>query len=198
MPVSLRRPRHAVELRAVEVLHDHQAAGVVDVADAARAVAAAAREHDGDGAAAAVLGERAEEHVDGQRQLLLPIALAQEQPSARDDHLLLRRDQIDVVGLDRHAVLDEMDRQPGVSRQQLVHQALEVGREVLNDDEGHPGLARHVVEEAFERVEPPRRRADPHDARRHSRFLCVDHRRPAPSRIVLVGRHMHGLCRTDD
>ena len=45
-----RRLRHPVELGALGVLHDHEAAGLVHVADAARAVAAAAREHDRDGA----------------------------------------------------------------------------------------------------------------------------------------------------
>ena len=149
----VRGPRHAVELRALDVLDDHQAAGVVDVADAARAVAAAARQHDRDRARAAVLRERAEEHVDRQRQLLLAIALAEQQPAAGDDHLLLRRDQIDVVGLDQHAVLDELDRQLGVAPEQLVHQALEVRRQVLDDDERHLGVGREVVEEVLERFE---------------------------------------------
>ena len=46
--------------------------------------------------------------------------------------------EIDVVGLDEHPVLDEVDRQLGVPSEELVHQALEVGREVLDDDERHP------------------------------------------------------------
>ena len=124
--------------------------------------------------ASAVLRQRAEEHVDRQRQLLLAVALAQQQPAARDDHLLLGRNQIDVVGLDRHAVLDEVDRQRGVPRQQLVHQALEVGRQVLDDDERHPGVARDVVEEALERFEAAGRRADADDeARRRSGFRAA-------------------------
>ena len=99
----------------------------------------------------------------GSVQLLLPILLAQQQPPARDDHLLLRRDQVDVVGLDRHPVLDEVDRQLGVPREQLVHQALEVGRQVLDDHERHPGVVRDVVEEALEGLEPAGRCADADD-----------------------------------
>jgi hypothetical protein len=57
-----------------------------------------------------------------------------------------------VVGLDRHAVLDEIDGQQRVPRQQFVHQALEVWRQVLDDDERHPGFLGKVVEEPHERV----------------------------------------------
>ena len=46
----------------------HDAAGAADVLDAARAVAAAARQHDGDAALAGVLRERAEEMIDRQRE----------------------------------------------------------------------------------------------------------------------------------
>ena len=91
------------------------------------------------------------------------IALAQQQAPAGDDHLLLRRDQIDVVRLDQHAVLDEVDRQLGVPREELVHQALEVRRQVLDDHERHAGVLRHVVEEALERFEPAGGSADADD-----------------------------------
>ena len=70
--------RHPVELRARDVLHEHQAAGFEHVADPARAVASAARQHHRDGSPTAVLRERAEEDVDGQRQLLLPVAFTEE------------------------------------------------------------------------------------------------------------------------
>ena len=96
----------------------------------------------------------------------MPLLLAQEQAAAGDDHLVLGRDQIDVLRLDRHPVLDEVDRQLGVTGQELVHHALEVGREVLNDDERHARLLGQVVEEALDRLEPAGGGADPHDVRR--------------------------------
>ena len=151
---------HTVELRARVVLDDDEATGVVDGANPARAVAAAAGEDDGDGAGPAVLRQRPEEDIDRERELLLPIALAEEQAAARDDHLLARRDQVNVVRLDLHPVLDEGHRQLRTSRQELVHQTLEVRRQVLHDHEGHARVRGQVVEEGFERFEAPRRGAD--------------------------------------
>ena len=178
-----RGPRHAVELRALDVLDDHEPAGLVDVADAARAVAAAAREHDRDRAR-----RRSPAPASGRRRRSGSVSSCcrsrslEQQAPAGDDHLLLRRDQVDVVGLDQHAVLDEVDRQLGVPREQLVHQALEVGRQVLDDDERHPGVAREVVEEALERLEAAGGGADADDMRGCRccvRRITHDHRLPA-------------------
>ena len=166
-----RRPGHSVELRARRVLDDDQAAGVVDGADAARAVAAASGEDHGHGAPAAVLRERAEEDVDRERELvLLAIPLAEEEAAARDDHLLLGGDEIDVVRRDGHPVLDELDRQLRMPREQLVHQAAKVGGQVLDDDVRHPALAGRAVEESLERLEPAGGGADADDERRRG---CV-------------------------
>ena len=60
-------------------------------------------------------------------------------------------------------VLDQAHRELRAPRQDLVHQALEVGRQVLHHDERHPGVGRHVVEEAFNRFQPTGRGTDPHD-----------------------------------
>ena len=75
-----------------------------------------------------------------------------------------------MIGLDRHAVFDEMDRERRMARQQLVHEALEVRRQVLNDHERHAGVLRQVIEEAHERIEPARRRADADDKTRRHRM----------------------------
>jgi hypothetical protein len=182
-----RRPRHSVELGALDVLDDHQPSGLVDVADPARSVAAASGEDDRHGARTAVLGQGPKEDVDRQRPLLMSVLLAQEQTAAGDDHLVLGRDQIDVLRLDRHPVLHEMDRQLGVPRQELVHHALEVGRQVLNDHERQARSLGQVVEEAFDRFEAAGGGADPHDVRwclrseghvrpRASHFREVKHR----------------------
>lgn len=161
-----RHPGHAVELSALGVLHDDEAARLLDVEDTSRAIAAAARQDDRDRAIAAVLRQRAEEGVDGQCALLLAILLAQQQAPAGDDHLHLRRDQVHMVRLDVHAVLHEMNRERGVPGEQLVHHALEVRRQVLDDHERHPGVARQAVEESLDGVEAAGRRADADDVRR--------------------------------
>ena len=158
-----RAERHAVELRRVRALAEHDAAGLADLLDAARAVAAAARQHHRDRALADVLRQRSEEQVDRQRQPVARIAVAQQQPPLPDDHLLHRRQQVDRVRLDRHVVLGLADRHRRPPRQQLVHQALEVRRQVLQDDERHAGVGGQLREQPFERLEPAGRRADADD-----------------------------------
>ena len=80
-----------------------------------------------------------------------------------DDHLFARRHQIDVVRADGHAVLRDRHGHIAVPCDQLVHQAAEVGREVLDDDERHARVLWEVPEEANERIEPSCRRPDPND-----------------------------------
>ena len=46
-----------------------------------------------------------------------------------------------------------MDRQVGMPGEQLVHEALEIGRQVLNDDECQAAVGRHVIEELFQGFE---------------------------------------------
>jgi hypothetical protein len=45
-----------------------------------------------------------------------------------------------VVRFDAHPIFDQTDRHFRVSSQKLIHQAFEVGGEVLDDDERHPGV----------------------------------------------------------
>jgi hypothetical protein len=63
-PGRLRAQRHAVELRARDALGEHHPAGALDVDDAARAVAAAAGQHDRHRLGALVLRQRAKELID--------------------------------------------------------------------------------------------------------------------------------------
>jgi hypothetical protein len=65
-----------------------------------------------------------------------------------------------------------------VPRDQLVHQAAEVGRQVLDDHERHAGIGGHLREQLLERFEAARGGADADDPgrgdiRRHrSRHGC--------------------------
>ena len=103
---------HAVELGRVGILHDDRAAGFVDRPDAARSVAARAGQKNPTAIARpGILGQRTEEHVDGQAQRPGGIFVGQQQLAARDDHLLLRRNQIDGVRLHLIPVADPMDAQ---------------------------------------------------------------------------------------
>ena len=103
------------------------AARLADLLNAARSVAAAARQHDGDRARADVLRQRSEEQIDWQRQANPRILVAQQQPTMPDDHFLHRRQEVDRVRPHFHAVFGPPDRHPRPSRQQFVHQAAEIG-----------------------------------------------------------------------
>ena len=172
-------------------LNEHEATGLVDVADATRSVAAAPRQDHRDRPPSTVPRQGAEEHVDGQRQLLLAIALAEEQAPAGDDHLLLGGDQVDVVALDRHPVGHQADRQVRPTRQQLVHEALEVGRQVLDDHERQAAVGGDVVEEPLERLEATRGGADADHVRGFAAGRSHGRRRRGRRREGrgVVGRH---------
>jgi len=151
-----RAQRHAVELCRVRALAEDRAARLADFQDAARAVAAAARQDHRHGALSGILSERPEERIDGKRESVPRIPVAQQQPPLPDDHLLHRRQQVDGVGLDRHLVLGRADAHGRASRQQLIHEAPEVRREMLQDDEGHAGIGGKLCEQPLERIEPSR------------------------------------------
>ena len=55
----------------------------------------------------------------------------------------------------------------GVASQQFVHQALEIGREMLDDHERQAGVFRDVIEEMLDGFQPARRRADADDILSH-------------------------------
>ena len=145
---------HAVELGGFRTLHEDQPTRVVDGANSSRTVASRARQHDSDRPLSYVLGQGAEEMVDGERQGLARVLVGQEQFAAGDDHLLLGRNEIDGVRLHGHTVLDAADGDGRPPCQQFVHEAAEVRREVLNDDEGQPRLGGHLVEELFQGLKP--------------------------------------------
>jgi hypothetical protein len=190
-----RGARHAVEAGGALGLRQGQATGGVDVAHARRAVGAGARQDDRDRVVAPGGGQRAEEPADRQVDRRVGQALDEVQAIAVDQHLLARGQEVDRVGRDRGRLDDLQHRHAGEPRQELVHQALEVGRQVLDDDERHAGVGRHGLEQALEGLEATRRRTDPdHEGRALVRtdIVVTDHG-DAPGRerlrahLVLAG-----------
>ena len=51
-------------------------------------------------------------------------------------------------------------RHAGEALHELVHEALEIRGQVLNDDEGHVGIDGHGAKESLQGLQPPRRGAN--------------------------------------
>ncbi len=94
--------------------------------------------------------------------LLRSLSVTLRRPSAID-HLFLGRQQIDRVRFDRHSVFGPMDRHRRVASQQFEHHALEVRRQVLQDNKRHPGVGWQVAKQFLQRLQASRRRTNPND-----------------------------------
>ena len=157
--------RHAGELGGLGGLGHHHAALALDGPDAQGAVAAGAREHDADGPLALVLGQGAEEEVDGQALAARRRRLQQLQGAVQEGHVPARRDDVGAVGLDHHPVLHLKDAHAGVAPDELRQEALVIRGQVLDQHKGHAGirLGGHAREEGFKSPQATRRGADAHD-----------------------------------
>jgi hypothetical protein len=99
--------------------------------------------------------------IDRQGQAAARVLVGQEEVPARQDHVLARGDEVDVVWLDGDAVGHLLDRDASAPPEQLDHAALEVGREVLQHDERHAAVLRHGAEERLESLQTTGRGTDP-------------------------------------
>ena len=189
------RARHAVELGRLETLHQYQPPGLMNFPDAARAVAAGTGEDDSDAAVGGIPGQGGEIDVDGEVRVAGGVAGGEIQPPIDLGHPGFGGDQVDRVRLQRHFVADPVDRHPGMARQQIVHQALEVRREVLNDHEGQAAVRGHMVEEFLQGGQPSGGGADGYDEARlrRWRWLIRVGSRPGSGGFALLGFHCISL-----
>ena len=88
-----------------------------------------------------------------------------------DGHVLVGRNDVNAVGLDRHAVRRLDDRHLRVPGEQFDHQAFVLGIEMRNEHEGDAAVGRHGGEEFLECVQSAGRRADADD--RHAEFGVI-------------------------
>ena len=150
--------RHAVESGRTGLLREHDAARFLDRLGTARAVGARAGEHHPDRAAPALRGERAEQRVDGAR-----IAAGDAQHAAREQERGVRRNDVQMVGGEGHAVARFGDRHCCLPGQDLGQHAAVRRVEVLHQHERHPGRRRQLGEQLRHRLQPPGRRTDAGD-----------------------------------
>jgi hypothetical protein len=147
--------RHTEQCRFVEPgLRETETAMLLDGLQAQRAVTAAARENDADGLFLLIFGERSEEDIDRLAVLARRRRCRHAKSPALDRHHGVRRDDEDMVRGERHAVLGLHHRHLGVIARELDQQALVMRVEMLDQDERHAALRRHVREEALEGIEP--------------------------------------------
>ena len=155
--------RHAVVFRGLFILRKRQSALGLDDAQPLGAVRRRAGKDDADGAALLVGGERAEKEIHRQ---MLPARLRarhETQPPVQHCEVRIRRDDIDVIGLDAHPIARFVNRERGGAREQRRQHALVLRVEVLHEHEGQPGVQRQRAEQLRERLQPARRRADADD-----------------------------------
>ena len=151
--------RHAVVGGILRVLHDNEPALVAYRRQPDAAVGAAARENRADRSRAAILGERAQEEIEGHASAMPLARLCQSKRAVADRQIDPRRDDVDVIALDRHAVRRFQHRHRGMAGQKTDHHAAVRRIEVQNQDEGHAGVGRERVEQLVEGVQPPSRGA---------------------------------------
>ena len=92
--------RHRAVFGLLRVLHDDDAAGLLDRLDSDRAVRSRAGQDDGE-IVAPLRGERAEKEVDRRPLPARLVELGQRQMPVGDDELAVGRDDIDVARLER-------------------------------------------------------------------------------------------------
>jgi hypothetical protein len=183
--------RHAVEFGRGRILHQHQPTVLLDGAQPQGAIGAHAREDDADGLLAPVVGQGAEEKVDGPAQAPRGHPFEQMQAVVQDGQVSVGRDDVYTVRLDLQAVprLGHVHR--GGPLQQFGHHAFVVGVEMLDDDEGQAAADGHVAEEVLQGSEATRRGADGDDGESARPQLPVwwqDGISDIPRRVVTLGR----------
>ena len=154
---------HPVVLGLVGVLHDGEAALLLDLLDAERAIRPRPGKDDADRVPVVGAGEGAEEVVDGCPLNAPLLQLRKAEVGVDGVEVLPRRDDVDAVRLQRRLVRHLRDGHFHMRLEQVGEVALVLGREVHHDDKGQPALLRYVREERLESVQPPCRSPDADD-----------------------------------
>ncbi len=157
--------RHGVIPGGQRVLREAEAAGGLDRLESQGAVGAGAGEDHADGIAGLDLRQRAEEEID-RHVLARGYRPRQElQVSVPDRHVHVGRDDVDVVGLDAHAVQRLGNRHRGRAGEEGRQDAL-VGRgQVLHEHKRRAGVRGQVLQQLPEGLEAAGGSADANDGK---------------------------------
>ena len=177
-------PGHAGKFRRGGILRQHDAPVALHLLQAGAAVGAGAREHDRDRAACQALAEGNEQLVHRTPAAARFRRFTQPQPVALDRERAVRHDDVDVVRLDPHAVLDVAHGHGRAPREDLADVALPRGIQVKDEHECHAGVGRHGIEQCRGGLQAACRRAHADDRKWQGRLRRRDARV-----LVRPGRH---------
>jgi hypothetical protein len=158
------RPRHALVRRFPRVLHQHQAARLLDRLGAHRAVRAAARQ-DHRESVAVVFGQRAEEEIDRGAPFPIVVERGRGDRGFADSQAAIGRDYVHGIRLQIECLavvhLDHVhSRAPGQDARQL---AFMIRRQVHHHHEGEAEVGGQRVEELAQRLDASGGGADAHN-----------------------------------
>ena len=168
--------RHAVVLGRVRLLHHAQAAIAEDGAQSQGAIAAGSRQDNADRHLSLVLGQGAQEGVDGHALAAGLLGNTQLQGAVKQGHVAVGRNDVDLVGLHYHLVLRFHHRYRRGPLQDFREDTGMAGVEMRHQHEGHATVRRQMEEELLEGFQPTGRRAqtDDREGGRHStRLICA-------------------------
>ena len=152
-----RAARHAVISRLGGVLRDDKAAFLLHGFQPEAAVRPGARQDDADGARTDLPRHGAQQKIKRQARAVARLRLGEAQDAAFNGQILSRRNDIQVIALNRHALGGLPHVEPCVTGQQIDQQALMRGIKMLDEDESHAGADRQDIQQPAEGLKAPRR-----------------------------------------
>ena len=172
-----RAARHAVILGLVRILRDDEPALLLDRLQSQAAVAAGPREDHADRALAEFFGQRAQKEVERPARAVALARLRKAQDAIADREIGARRNEIDMLGLERHPVRCLLDRQRRMPGQQIDHHAGMRRIEMLDQNKGHARAAGEHAEQPADGIKAASRSAEPDDRETISRMRHTAPRR---------------------
>ena len=166
------RLRHAGLLGIGGRLDEGDAALLLDARQAGGAVRTHARQDHTDGFLLMRHGQRAEEDVDRLRIARCAVQFVQDQVAVFHFQAARWRNDVDLVGQDRHRMVHLHDRQAGGTLQDAVCVALLIDRQVEDDDQRDARGRGQLLEQRGECRKAAGRRPDTDDRKRKP-GLCV-------------------------
>ena len=170
-PRGDRAARHRAIFGLVRVLHEDDAACFLDGLEADRAVRAGARKDDRE-AIAVLLGQRTKEQVDRRPLPWRVVEFVSRDLVVGYPQMPIRRNDIDVIGLQRHWFMDLGYGHAGARRKDSRQLAMGPGSQMHDHDKGGAyTLVGQSLEERLQRLDAARGSADADDRRFRARLL---------------------------